>query len=70
MRVLSIEFRTRDGDKFDPTMAAMHTVAFSFSFVFFPLHVLSIILILTSQRRQSLVDHVLGTVVINQRAGS
>lgn len=69
MRVMSIEFRTRSGDRFDLTMALKHTAGYSFSLVFVILQILSIITILSTERRQSLVDMALGTVVINRRAG-
>ncbi|MEM7731947.1 MAG: RDD family protein [Pseudomonadota bacterium] len=70
MRVMSIEFRTLSGDPFDLSLALKHTAGYSFSLLFIPLHVISVIFILASMRRQSLVDHVLGTVAINKRAGS
>ena len=70
MRVMSIEFRTLTGDRFDLGLALKHTSAYSFSLIFMPLHVFSIITILASARRQSLPDLALGTVAINKRAGA
>ena len=69
MRVMSIEFRTRAGHRFDLPMALKHTIGYSFSLLFVILHILSIGAILTTERRQSLVDLALGTVAINRRAG-
>ncbi|MEO0371502.1 MAG: RDD family protein [Pseudomonadota bacterium] len=69
MRVMSIEFRTGTGDRFDLALAFKHTTGYSFSLIFMPLHVISVISIIASERRQSLIDHVLGTVAINKPAG-
>ncbi|MEO0772941.1 MAG: RDD family protein [Pseudomonadota bacterium] len=69
MRVMSIEFRTLSGDRFDLGLALKHTAGYSFSLIFMPLHLVSVISILASERRQSAVDHVLSTVAINKRAG-
>ncbi|MEL7013322.1 MAG: RDD family protein [Pseudomonadota bacterium] len=69
MRVMSIEFRTRHGDKFDLAMAVKHTAGYSFSILFIFFQLISVITILSTERCQSLVDFVLGTVAINQRAG-
>ncbi|MEO0372236.1 MAG: RDD family protein, partial [Pseudomonadota bacterium] len=69
MRVMSIEFRTGTGDRFDLALAFKHTTGYSFSLIFMPLHVISVISIVASERRQSLIDHVLGTVAINKPAG-
>ena len=69
MRVMSIEFRTHRGDRFDLAMALKHTAGYSFSILFIIFQLISIITILSTERRQSLVDLALGTVAINQRAG-
>ena len=69
MRVMAIEFRTHDGDRLDLATALKHTAGYSFSLVFLPLQVISVITILASERRQSLVDMALGTVAINRRVG-
>ncbi|MEL6120435.1 MAG: RDD family protein, partial [Pseudomonadota bacterium] len=67
--VMSIEFRTYQGDRFDLAMALKHTTGYSFSLLFIIFQLISAITILSTQRRQSLVDLALGTVAINQRAG-
>lgn len=69
MLVMSIEFRTQKGDHFDVSMALKHTAGYSFSILFLLLQLISIITILSTERRQSLVDLMLGTVAINRRAG-
>lgn len=70
MRLVAIEFRTRSGAHPNLSIAALHTLGFTFSFLFFPVQVISILLILTTRYRQSLVDMGLGTVVLNRRAGA
>ncbi|MEL7279296.1 MAG: RDD family protein [Pseudomonadota bacterium] len=69
MRVMSIEFRTQSGDRFDLGTALKHTIGYSFSLLFVIVQILSIGAILVTERRQSLVDLALGTVAINRRAG-
>ena len=68
MRVMAIELRDRDGARFDGSKAALHTIGFYISFAVFPLQILSILLMLLSERRQGLTDHVLGSAMINRRA--
>ncbi len=70
MALTAIEFRARDGARLDSSIALLHTAGYSFSILFFPLQFASILAILTTQRRQSLVDMTLGTVAINRRAGT
>lgn len=70
MRLVAIEFRTVDGRLFDQSMAFWHTVGLSMSFAFFPLQIISIIMMLTGQRAQGLSDNFLGTVAINRRAAA
>ncbi len=66
MRAMAIEFRTADGQRFDGAAAFMHTLGFTVSVAFAPLQLVSIALILISEKGQSLTDHVLGTVAINR----
>lgn len=69
MRFVSIEFRNRNGQVFDSTTAFLHTgiTTACFLFMFIP-QLISIALILVSPRKQSLADHMLGTVAINRAA--
>lgn len=68
MRLFAIEFRNARGARFDQTDAFLHTLGFMLSFTFFPVQVVSMILMATSARGQGLSDHALGTVAINRRA--
>lgn len=69
MRLVAIEFRTADGQRFDRQTAFLHTAGFMFSFTFFPVQVISMILMATSPRAQGLTDQIMGCVAINRRAG-
>ncbi len=68
MRVVALEFRKVDGQRFDLMMAFWHTLGLTVSFGLPLLQVISIVLMLTTARRQGLSDHVLGTVALNRRA--
>ncbi len=68
MRLMGIEFRTHQGERLSPGMAIVHTVLFTLSMsMVFP-QVISIILMLTTAKGQSLNDFLLGTAVINKAA--
>ncbi len=68
MRLLAIEFRTLQGQRFDLPLAFVHTLGYSLSCALMPLQIVSIVLMLTTARGQGLTDHVLGTVAVNRRA--
>jgi len=68
MRLVSIELRNSSGARLSATEAAQHTFGYFLSFAFFLLQVLSIILMCSSLRGQSLTDHALGTVMLNRQA--
>ena len=68
MRLVSLEFRKLDGQRFDLSMALLHTLGLTISFGFPILQVISIVLMLTTERGQGLSDHVLCTVALNRRA--
>ncbi len=68
MMLLSIEFRDSSGHRLDPGTALAHTLIFTVAILIFPLHLLSMALILISERGQSLGDHILGTVALNRPA--
>jgi uncharacterized RDD family membrane protein YckC len=70
MRLVSIEMRRADGDRFDLGTAFLHTLGFHVSFAFFVVQIVSIVLMLTTNRAQGLTDHLLGTVAINRVARS
>ncbi len=69
MQLMAIEVRTREGQRLDLSTASFHTGLYLLFFMFFPLQLISIILMLTGARGQGLHDQLLGTAVIN-RAGS
>lgn len=68
MRLAAIEFRTASGNRFDGFTAGLHTLGYVVSVSVFPLQIVSIVLMLTSARRQGLTDHLLGTAAINRAA--
>jgi uncharacterized RDD family membrane protein YckC len=68
MRFVAIEFRGSDGERFDTAMAFWHTLGYTVSISLPILQLISIVLMLTSDRRQGLTDHLLGTVAIGRRA--
>ncbi|PQO22285.1 hypothetical protein C2I36_13770 [Rhodobacteraceae bacterium WD3A24] len=68
MRLMAIEFRDRDGRRFGPVTAFLHTAGFVAASAFFVPQIVSIVLMLTTPRRQGLVDLVLGSVAINRVA--
>ncbi|CUH80624.1 RDD family protein [Tritonibacter multivorans] len=68
MTMAGIELRSAEGARLDLGQAALHTLAYSVSLAFFPLQLLSIVLMLSTARGQSLPDHLLGTVMLRRRA--
>ena len=69
MRLMAIEFRNRDGARFDAGIALAHTIGYTLTIGTLVPQILSVVLMLTSARGQGLTDHVLGTVAINRAAG-
>jgi uncharacterized RDD family membrane protein YckC len=70
MRLLAIEFRTNRGARLDEVEAFLHSLGFVMSCTFFPLQLLSILLMGLTPRVQGLTDHLMGTVAINRRAAT
>ena len=68
MRVMALEMRKGDGNHFDGPTALLHTAGYFASVAIFPLQLVSVVLMLTSERKQGLTDMVLGTAALN-RAG-
>ena len=66
MRVMSLEFRKSDGSAFDGPTALLHTAGYFASVAVFPLQLISIVLMVMSERKQGLTDMVLGTAAINR----
>lgn len=66
MRLTAIEFRDRFGAPLDSGAALLHTTGYTLSIMIFPLLLVSIALMLISERGQGLTDHVLGTTALNR----
>ena len=70
MQVMAIEFRTMSGARFDTSMALMHTVGLTVSFMVPILQIVSMGFMAFGARGQGLTDMALGTVALNRRAAS
>lgn len=68
MAIMALEMRTFRGERFDLPTAALHTLMYSVAIGMVLVQVVSIILMLTSARRQGLPDMILGTAAINRAA--
>ncbi len=68
MRLLSIQLRNQHGEKFGLGEAALHTLGYSVSMGMPLIQVVSIILMMTTSRKQGLTDIVMGSVMINKPA--
>ena len=66
MRLMGVEFRRADGAQFDAGTALIHTLGFVISFSMVMPQLISIGLMLFTDRKQGLTDLVLGTVAINR----
>ena len=66
MALMSVEMRRNDGHRFDGPHAILHTLGYSLSMAFVLPQVISVLLMLTSARRQGLTDLVLGSAAINR----
>ncbi len=67
-RLMGIEFRDRSGRRFDLAHAGLHTLGYLASMSFVLPQVISVVLMLTGARGQSLTDMLLGTAAINRPA--
>ena len=68
MRIMSVEFRKSDGEDFDGGTAFLHTAGYYASVAIFPAQLVSIVMMLMSERRQGLTDVILGTAMLNTRS--
>jgi len=66
MRLMSVEFRTHRGERFGLGEAVLHTLVYSISMSTFLIQIASIVLMLTTERKQSLGDMLLGSVALNR----
>lgn len=60
--------RDSNDNPFDQSQAFLHTAGYSLSIMMVPLQLVSVVLMLSSPRRQGLTDMVMGTVALNRRA--
>lgn len=68
MRVMAIELRDAQDAPFDVSQAFLHTLGYSLSIMIAPLQLISMVLMLSTERRQGLTDMLMGTVALNRRA--
>lgn len=68
MRVMAIELRDAQDAPFDVSQAFLHTLGYSLSIMIVPLQLISMVLMLSTERRQGLTDILMGTVAPNRRA--
>lgn len=68
MRMMAIELRDSDDEPFDQSQAFLHTLGYSLSVMIAPLQLISVVLMLSSERRQGLTDLAMRTVALNRRA--
>ena len=65
MRLMGIRFRDHRGAPLSSGLALAHTLGYSISIAVAPMQLISIILMLVTQRGQGLTDLVLGTEAVN-----
>jgi len=68
MMLMAIEFRDQTGHRLSSPLALQHTLIYTVCVLFVPLQILSVALMLVTERGQSLVDHILRTVALNRPA--
>lgn len=68
MRFAGIELRNAWGERLDLGLALAHTAGYTVSLMLPLLQLISIVMMLTSPRKQGLTDAFLGTVALNRRA--
>ncbi|MEO0916393.1 MAG: RDD family protein [Pseudomonadota bacterium] len=67
MRFMAIELIDADGRRLDNLTAFLHTAGYTVSVVTVPLQLISIVMMVTTARRQGLTDLILGTAAVNRR---
>ena len=68
MRLMAIELRDAAGRRLDFGQALLHTAGYTLSIAIAPLQLISVVLMLVTERGQGLTDMVLGTTALNRRA--
>lgn len=66
MRLMAIELRQPQGERMDLPAAFWHTLGYTVSVSVPALQLVSIVLMLATDRGQGLTDHVLGTAALNR----
>ncbi|NDV00867.1 RDD family protein [Pseudoroseicyclus tamaricis] len=66
MAFWGIQLREADGGKMGGGSAFLHTLGYTVSVAMAPLQLISVALMLITDRRQGLTDHLLGTAAINR----
>ncbi len=69
MRLMALEFRDSAGRRFDLGTAFLHVTGYTISIAFPLLQLVSIVLMLTTARKQGLTDMIIGSAALNRRAG-
>lgn len=69
MRLFVIELRRPDGRRLDAATAFGHTLGYTISWALPVLQIISVAMMATTARGQGLSDHMLGTAMVNRRAG-
>lgn len=67
MRMMAIELREADGGKMSSNSALWHTIGYSVSVTVAPLQLVSMLMMLMTDRRQGLTDTIMGTAMINRQ---
>ncbi len=68
MRMVGIEFRDREGRKFNFSTAALHSLIYTIAIGVFLIQMISVVMVLISPYGQSLSDMLLGSTAINRPA--
>ncbi|MEO0391392.1 MAG: RDD family protein [Pseudomonadota bacterium] len=68
MRFAGIELRTAAGQRLDLSAAFLHTLGYTVSLTIAPLQLVSVAMMLLTDRGQGLSDMVLNTAMLNRRA--
>lgn len=66
MAMAGMELREADGLRLSNQTALMHTLGYSISVTVAPLQLISVVMMLLSERRQGLSDVLLGTLPVNR----
>lgn len=66
MRLFAIEIRNTHGQRLTSQEALFHTVGYSVSVMMAPLQLISILMMLLTERKQGLTDMFMGTAAINR----